>query len=48
MEVYLIIILVYVNLFLLLYLFYNYLGSLPGSIYSLSECPGLFIDKAFM
>jgi len=48
MEVCLAIILVYVGLFLLLYLFYNYLGSLLGSIYSLSKYLGLFISKAFI
>ena len=47
MEVYLATILVYVSLFLLLYFFYNCLGSLLGSIYSLSECLGLFVAKAF-
>jgi len=47
MEVYLIIVLVYIGLFLLLYLFYNCLGSLLGSIYSLSKYLGLFIAKAF-
>jgi len=47
MEVYLAAILVYIRLFLLLYPFYNYLSSLPGPIYSLSEYLGLFIAKAF-
>ena len=41
------IILVYVSLFFLLYLFYNCLGSLLGSVYSLSEYLSLFIAKAF-
>ena len=47
MEVYLVAILVYIRLFLLLYPFYNCLGSLLGPIYSLSEYLGLFIAKAF-
>jgi hypothetical protein len=39
--------LIYVGLFLLLCLFYNYLSSLLGPVYSLSKCLGLFIAKAF-
>jgi len=48
MEVYLITILVYIGLFLLLCLFYNYLGSLLGFIHSLGKYLGLFIVKAFV
>ena len=47
MEVYLVIILIYIKLFLFLYSFYNCLGGLLGSIHSLSKCLGLFIAKAF-
>jgi len=47
MEVYLTAILVYVGLFLLLYPFYNCLGSLLGPMHSLGEYLGLFIAKAF-
>ena len=39
--------LIYISLFLLLYLFYNCLGSLLGFVHSLSEYLGLFIAKAF-
>ena len=39
--------LAYIRLLLLLYLFYNCLGSLLGSVYSLSKYLGLFIAKAF-
>ena len=48
MEVYLTIILVHIGLFLLLCLFYNCLGGLVGSIYSLSKYIGLFIAKVFI
>ena len=47
MEVYLTAVLVYISLFLFLCPFYNYLGSLLGPIYSLSEYLGLLIAKAF-